>query len=152
MFMKKIFFLLFALFFLTVNAQELSLIPQPCSVEVKEGAFILEKGTVLYCPATADAAVKKVAEQFAANMSVVTGIKLKMSDYKSFEKAGKCNKAKIILVVSDDMDIDEEYTLDVREGSIVIEAAKPAGFFYAFQTLKQLMPRNVMAGVPDNDV
>ena len=146
--MRKFLLLLLSIFVLTATAQELSLIPQPQSVEVKEGAFLFKKGTLLYVDAAADAAVKNVAERFAATMHATTGVKLKViSDCKKFDS----RKAAIFLVVVPDMS-DEEYSLDVRENFIFVEASKPAGFFYAFQTLKQLMPRNVMAGVPDSDI
>ena len=146
--MRKFLLLLLSIFVLTATAQELSLIPQPQSVEVKEGAFLLKKGTLLYVYAAADAAVKNVAERFAATMHATTGVKLKViSDCKKFDS----RKAAIFIVVVPDMS-DEEYSLDVRENFIFVEASKPAGFFYAFQTLKQLMPRNVMAGVPDSDI
>ena len=145
--MRKIIFLLLSVFLLSVNAQELSLIPQPAKVEVKEGAFLLKKGTVLYV----DAAVKNVAEQFAATIHATTGVKLKISNYNSFDKRFNSRRPAIYLIVVPDMS-DEEYALDVRDNFIFIEATKPAGFFYAFQTLKQLMPRNVMAGVPDSNI
>ena len=146
--MRKFLLLLLSIFVLTATAQELSLIPQPQSVEVKEGAFLFKKGTLLYVDAAADAAVKNVAEQFAATIHATTGVKLKIvSDYKKIDS----RKATIFLVVVPDMS-DEEYSLDVRDNFIFVEATKPAGFFYAFQTLKQLMPRNVMAGVPDTDI
>ena len=149
--MRKILFLLFSIFVLSTTAQELSLIPQPAKVEVKEGAFLLKKGTVLYIGSPVDSAVKKVAEQFAATIHATTGVKLKISDFKSFDKRLKSGKPAIYLIVVPDMS-DEEYALDVRDNFIFVEATKPAGFFYALQTLKQLMPRNVMAGVPDCNI
>lgn len=149
--MKKILLLLLCIFALTLNAQELSIIPQPAKVEVKGGDFLFENGTLLYLPKVVSSDIESVAEQFAATMNVATGLDLKISRYKSFEKASKCKKAKIVLVVENAF-ADEEYKLNVTDNAIVVSAAKPAGFFYAFQTLKQLMPRNVMAGVFDNDI
>ena len=149
--MKKILLLLLCIFALSLNAQELSIIPQPAKVEVKGGDFLFENGTVLYFPKAVSSDVVNVAEQFAATFGVATGLELKMSGYKSFEKANKSKKAKIILVVDDAL-ADEEYKLDVAGNTIVATAAKPAGFFYAFQTFKQLMPRNVMAGVFDGNI
>ena len=149
--MKKTLLLLLCIFALSLNAQELSIIPQPAKVEVKGGDFLFENGTVLYFPKAVSSDVVNVAEQFAATFGVATGLELKMSGYKSFEKANKSKKAKIILVVDDAL-ADEEYKLDVADNTIVATAAKPAGFFYAFQTFKQLMPRNVMAGVFDGNI
>lgn len=42
----------------------------------------------------------------------------------------------------------ESYCLSVSKTNVIIEAARPVGFFYALQTLKQMLPtRAVMAGV-----
>ena len=43
-----------------------------------------------------------------------------------------------IVIYIDEYMADEEYKLSVAPKRIDITAAKPAGFFYAFQTLKQL--------------
>ena len=43
---------------------------------------------------------------------------------------------------------EEGYSLDVKPEGITVKAVSPEGFFYAFQTLKKLLPANVMAGVP----
>ena len=46
----------------------------------------------------------------------------------------------------------EGYKLFVKEDGVKIEAATSAGFYYAFQTLKKILPANVMAGVKDETV
>ena len=46
----------------------------------------------------------------------------------------------------------EGYKLLVKEDGVKIEAATSAGFYYAFQTLKKILPANVMAGVKDETV
>ena len=150
-FMKKILLLLLCVLALSLNAQELSIIPQPANVEVKGGNFLFENGTVLYFPKAVSSDVVSVAERFAATLDVATGLELEISSYKSFEKANKRKKAKIILVVDNSL-ADEEYKLNVTDKTILVTAAEPAGFFYAFQTLKQLMPRNVMACVFDENI
>lgn len=153
--MKRLLFILLCLFTLSVGAQELSLIPQPAEVEVKKGEFLLEKGTVLYYPKSASSDVKGVAERFAETIDVTTGVALKISAYKSnskvFGNICSSSKRKIILAIVDEYS-EEQYTLKVDDSTILVSASKPAGFFYALQTLKQLMPRNVMAGVPNDNV
>ena len=138
-FMKKVLLLLLCVLALSLNAQELSIIPQPANVEVKGGNFLFENKTLLYFPKTVSSDVVSVAERFAATLDVATGLELEISSYKSFEKANKRKKAKIILVVDNSL-ADEEYKLNVTDKTILVTAAEPAGFFYAFQTLKQLMP------------
>lgn len=41
----------------------------------------------------------------------------------------------------------EGYQLNITEKGVSIQAATPAGLYYAFQTVKKLLPVNVMAGV-----
>ncbi len=142
--MRKILSLLFSLFLLSATAQELSLIPQPAKVEINEGNFSFCDGMVLSYPKVADEEIKNVVERFANDMYITTGVSLKC-------KQERAKKASVLFVLDNVMGC-EEYSLNVGSEKIVVTAAKPAGFFYALQTLKQLMPRNVMAGVPDNDI
>lgn len=46
---------------------------------------------------------------------------------------------------------EEGYKLDISSTSIDIKASTAAGLYYAFQTVKKLMPVNVMAGVAGAD-
>ena len=145
--MRKILFSFFCLFALTLSAQELSLIPQPAMLEVKEDRFILNDGIVLHYPRTDEGGVKAVAERFAVALENATGVRVKLSAYKKGKK-----KSTGILMVLDNSISAEGYSLNVNEKGVVVTASAPAGFFYAFQTIKQLMPRNVMAGVADENV
>ncbi len=156
--MKKILLLLLCFVMLSVNAQELSLIPQPAEVEVKNGSFVLEDRTVLCYPKIKGSGIDAVVNNFAEQLEYATGVKLKRSAYRKVKKCGlevdECGKkgdAHIALFVDETMG-DEEYRLSVSERVIKITAAKSAGFFYAFQTLKQLLPNNVMAGVAAEEI
>lgn len=156
--MKKILLLLLCFVMLSVNAQELSLIPQPAKVEVKNGSFVLEDRTVLCYPKIKGSGIDAVVNNFAEQLEYATGVKLKRSAYRKVKKCGlevdECGKkgdAHIALFVDETMG-DEEYRLSVSERVIKITAAKSAGFFYAFQTLKQLLPNNVMAGVAAEEI
>ena len=153
--MKKLLFILLCLFALTGTAQEISLIPQPARMKVNEGKFLFRGKVVLCYPKIKDSGIDAVVDNFVDEMKVATGIKIAKDRLKSAKKYGfdvlknsKKGDAHIVLYVDEAMG-DEAYRLYVSTKRIDITAAKPAGFFYAFQTLKQLMPRNVMAGVPD---
>lgn len=156
--MKKLLFTLLCLFALTGVAQEISLIPQPAEMKVNEGKFLFRGKVVLCYPKIKDSGIDAVVDNFVDEMKAATGIKLKKDGFKNAKLHGfdviKNNKkgdAHIVLSVDESLG-DEAYRLSVSAKRIDITAAKPAGFFYAFQTLKQLMPRNVMAGVPDATV
>ncbi|MBO7279690.1 MAG: beta-N-acetylhexosaminidase [Bacteroidaceae bacterium] len=137
-------------------AQEISIIPQPAQMTVGKGAFLLQGKVVICYPA--DKEIKNVVNNFADDIKAATGVKLKKSSFKKdklfgleVDKCGKKGVAHIVLRLDNSLG-DEAYNLSVRDGLIKITAAKPAGFFYAFQTIKQLLPANVMAGVYDASV
>lgn len=151
--MKKLLFILLCLFALTGTAQEISLIPQPAGMKVNEGKFLFRGKVVLCYPKIKDSGIGAVVDNFVDEMKSATGIKIAKDRLKSAKmygfdvlKSSKKGDAHIVLSVDEAMG-DEAYRLSVSAKRIDITAAKPAGFFYAFQTLKQLMPRNVMAGV-----
>ena len=156
--MKKILFALICLFSLTGIAQEISLIPQPAVMKVNDGKFLF-KGKVVVCyPKIKESGIDAVVEKFVKEMNTTTGVKVVKNRLKNGKKLGfdvlKSNKkgdAHIVLSLDENMGA-EAYKLSVEPKRIDITAATAAGFFYAFQTLKQLMPRNVMAGVPDKNV
>ena len=121
----------------------LPLIPQPAEVCVGNGMFTFE-GTVR---TSADAypgdSIQLVLDRFSKDFTSATGIRLKSS---------KPSRAKLQLKLNEALP-SEGYRLKIDPDQVLIEAARPAGFFYALQTLKQLLPsRAVMAGTTDDSV
>ena len=156
--MKKILFALLCLFSLTGIAQEISLIPQPAVMKVNDGKFLFNGKVVVCYPKIEESGIDAVVENFVKEMNTTTGVKVVKDRLKNGKKFGfdvlKSNKkgdAHIVLSLDENMRA-EAYKLSVAPKRIDITAATAAGFFYAFQTLKQLMPRNVMAGVTDENV
>ena len=156
--MKKVLLALIMLVAVSLQAQEIAIIPKPAEMYVSEGEFSFNGKVVVCYPEYADKAVAKVIDGFVDELEETTGVKLKKSTPKkkklqNWEVTEYSKKADAHIVVYIDASMaDEEYRLSVTPKRIDIAAAKPAGLFYAFQTLKQLMPRNVMAGVPDESV
>ena len=124
-------------------ASPLSLIPLPASVQQGSGQFTFPAKVQLCVPSYTGDSVKAVAKRWAGNFTKSTGIKVSV---------GKKANAAIQLRLNSGL-APEAYDLQVTRDRIVIEAARPAGFFYALQTLNQLLPsRAVMAGVKATDV
>ena len=119
-----------------VSAQPFSLIPLPQSVIKSEGEFVF--GQKLTAQITPQA--KEVFELFAEVFYKATDIKIKPIQ--------KSSKAQLELNLIPSLPA-EGYRLKVTNEKIAISASQPAGFFYALQTLKQLLPRSVMAGIAD---
>ena len=152
--MKKTLFFLLCMLVFTLQAQEISLVPMPAQMSVGTGSFTLG-GDIVICQPK-DKAIAKVVKNFVNEIKATTGVKIKTDTYRKtkyegVQKSDKKAAAHIALSVDETMG-DEAYKLTVKERLITIRAAKPAGFFYAFQTLKQLLPRNVMAGVYDASI
>lgn len=125
-----------------LTAQEIALTPQPAHLTVKDGH--LDFGSQLkakVAPYQGDS-IRMVFESFKKEFQEATGIKVSSTQKEA--------KAKIILDLNPQLPA-EGYKLNVSKEQVRIEAARPAGFYYALQTLKQLMPRNVMAGVATSD-
>lgn len=125
-----------------LTAQEIALTPQPAHLTVKDGRF--EFGNQLKAKVTPyqGDSIRMVFESFKKELQEATGIKVSSTQKEA--------KARIILDLNPQLPA-ETYKLNVSKKQVRIEASRPAGFYYALQTLKQLMPRNVMAGVATSD-
>lgn len=125
-----------------LTAQEIALTPQPAHLTVKDGRF--EFGNQLKAKVTPyqGDSIRMVFESFKKELQEATGIKVSSTQEEA--------KARIILDLNPQLPA-EAYKLNVSKKQVRIEASRPAGFYYALQTLKQLMPRNVMAGVATSD-
>lgn len=119
-------------------AQEPAVIPQPARLVVKNARFEFGKQLKANIASYRGDSINLVFGSFKEELRRATGIKV--SSVRDEAKAGMVLKLDPALA-------EEAYRLNVTAGRICLEAARPAGFYYGLQTLKQLMPRNVMAGV-----
>ena len=156
--MKRIVFALLLLLCVSLQAQEISIIPKPAEMQIEEGEFSFNGKVVLCYPKIKDGGIDAVVDNFVREIKKTTGVKLVKDRLKDglflglhVEESAKKGDAHIVLYVDEYM-LKEAYRLSVTPKRINIAASTPAGFFYAFQTLKQLMPRNVMAGVCDKSI
>ena len=107
---------------------QIAVIPQPGNVAYGSGAFVLtDRATI-----STDAAMRGVGYALADYVAPATGYRLPVRT-----SAGAIS-------IRTDTSLqrlgDEGYRLVVTPAGITIRAAKPAGAFYAVQTLRQLLP------------
>jgi hexosaminidase len=137
--MKRIYLLVLSILvflFTSCSKQEISIIPKPLSMLIGEGNFTISKSTVL-CYNKEDSAAAKgssyltdlLKKKGISTISQIFFTEEIKSGYILFTSAG----------ASDTLG-EEGYELAVNNNCIVIKAKKEAGFFYAIQTLRQLMP------------
>ena len=110
--------------------QPFSVIPMPNDVTLAEGSFNVA-GAPVTCDENLDEASAKAVQGFVNTLETVTG------------KAGKNGKNGGIHFGLNPNLGAEEYFLQVKPDGVKVEASAFGGFFYAIQTLKQMLPAEV---------
>lgn len=125
------------------NQSKICIIPFPAELEVTkdEKISISTFNAITYT----DENVKEYVTDFATQLSNTSGISLTVKESGNEPVAGE-----IWFGVNATLPA-EGYTLCVNDDNIRIEAAEKAGFFYALQTLKQLLPREFFGNNLSND-
>lgn len=113
-------------------AQRISIIPEPENIVEKNGSFQVNDQTSIVFK-TNDTTIKKVAGLFVEQLASLTGIRLTAT------VAAKQNLLSIKLD-SNVVKNNEGYKLEVSPSGISITAKTAAGVFYAFESLKQMLP------------
>lgn len=121
-----------------MKAGNYDLIPLPNSMVQSEGRFVLNDKCEFIVQKGLDSKFTKVAEDFAKQLNLTSGINVKVST-----KAAKKAASNTITVVLNKKVPAEGYKLDVEKDKVLIEASAPEGFFHAIQTVKQLLPAAV---------
>ncbi len=126
----------------TVFAQnpEISIIPIPTEYSLDEGAFAFDQKTILYADSS-DEEVQKIVEDFQSQFRTVSGMLLPIKPLSKFDYQ---NNSVVFHLNSSNNLGDEGYSFKATSNQILIEANKPAGLFYAVQTLYQLLPPEVV--------
>ncbi|HTE11681.1 MAG TPA: beta-N-acetylhexosaminidase, partial [Chitinophagaceae bacterium] len=133
--MKKALLLLANVFIVAASfcqsVNDISLIPQPVSLQRLEGSFTLPANPVIETTAPGLA----VADYLSKKISAATGYQVNVKG--SVTKAVGAIK---LLLVNDKTFTKEQYQLKCSTEGIAVTAADPAGLFYGVQTLLQLLP------------
>lgn len=113
-----------------------NLTPRPKSITTGTGDYTLPAGLTV---STAGLSNEMTAEvnKFVTALNGATGLNAKAVT------AADAN----ITVGTDASIAPEGYTLDITADGVAVKASTPAGLFYAFQTIRKILPANVMAGV-----
>jgi hexosaminidase len=117
----------------TFTESELALIPQPQKMVLGQSSFKFNKGTQLVIENTEQQAI---AADFASLFDKPAG-------WKPEIKVGGTEGSNQVYFKTEQSLADEAYSLEVQKNRIEIKAAKPAGFFYAVQSLRQLLPAEI---------
>ena len=105
----------------------IAIIPKPVKLVTGEGYFLIDKSTTV---SVENATQADTAKLFFKEFQSISGWQPEIN-------IG--DKGEIIFQTDSNL-LDEAYILDVNISTISIKASSGAGFFYALQSLKQLMP------------
>ena len=121
---------------------EITLFPQPQTIHRASGNFTLDAETRIFAEDTA------VGEALANYLRPATGFALPVE--QETDKAG----GNTILLVRTERAVPspEAYSLTVTPGRATIGASNHRGFSNGMQTLRQLLPPQILADAPQDDV
>lgn len=116
---------------------EITLFPHPRQLERKPATFTLNAHTRVF------AADSALGELLADYLRPATGFGLPVHPLDDQILADAQNA--ILLAPADD-DSAEGYQLEVEPGRAVLTAGQPAGFLHGMQTIRQLLPQQILSG------
>lgn len=121
----------------STTGSPLTIIPYPQSLTQTDARLAVSQLTGIQY---VDEPTQRYAEEFAAQLKKVAGISLTAS--ASAPSQG------IAMTVNTALE-HEAYTLTIDAQGVAITAADSTGFFYALQTIKQLLPSSIYGDEPD---
>ncbi len=147
--MRKITLLLLAIIIglpmIATADSRVNLTPTPMKMTVGNGILVLPQSFTIATGELPDS-LSSEAVKFAKHFAGVTG-------YTVDVKAEAADALITMSLYNGSENLDcEGYTLDITTGGIAISATCANGFYYAFQSIKKMLPANVMAGVKDETV
>ncbi len=126
------------------SSAEPAIIPRPVSLVRRTGTFRLTARTAIW----ADRGDSAVAERFGRSLAGATGFAFHVRVGAPPETKGA---SRIVFQRAAKRDTTlgaEGYRLEVRPGLVRITSSAPAGAFYATQTIRQLLPADVLRSAP----
>ena len=118
------------------QSREPAIIPRPVSLTVGEGTFALSQSTVIW----GDSASGELARQLADYLEPATGYRFRVASGGEMPESG----IRLIRDRSLERLGNEGYTLVATPKSVEIRSAGAAGTFYGIQTLRQLLPPEIL--------
>lgn len=111
-----------------INPAEITIVPLPASVTTVLGSFTFPATVTYSTPAYAGDSINVLLQRMLPELQKATGSKFQTAPNATLKLALDPNLGA------------EAYTLEVNPDSIAITASRPAGFFYALQSLRQMLP------------
>jgi hexosaminidase len=148
--LKKIFFTfitLSSILFVSCQKNEKNdykLIPEPLNLKPATGQFTFNEETRLFLEKEFDEEIANTFFILEKRLKKAGGITIQRSD---IEKSNE-----IVCKLNTQLPKNESYKLHINPNRITIEACEPVGFFYAAQTLRQLLPPEIESNTRQKNI
>ncbi|MEQ6120108.1 family 20 glycosylhydrolase [Reichenbachiella sp. MALMAid0571] len=129
------------------NIEEVAIIPQPTSLTLGDGYFVINDKTELLLLGEVSE-ISPVVRYFNSVLEGSSGFALSVDNTTENE----IQENSILLELKAGNKKSEAYTLNVTDKGIAIKAESASGLFYGIQSLKQLMPTQLSAGTVQKDI
>ena len=144
---RNIFIFLIFLLLISCNPKKketgfVEVIPQPVEVQVNPGFFIPNTNTQIIIPPGLESLSE--ADFLKVYLVQATGFELPISNEEKFKNVIRFE------YIKDQGAGPEGYELEVTDKLVLVRAATNAGFFYAVQSLLQLLPPQVFANTRED--
>lgn len=116
-----------------IRAQSLPLIPQPASMKQGVGEFLITADTRIVLKTDSDE-IKKACDLFLEVVNRSSGLNIGYA---------ASSQSAVLVELDPGIAHSEGYNLKVSPQQITVRARTAAGIFYAFQTLRQLLPPEI---------
>ena len=122
-----------------------AIIPYPAELQPDTGEFVVRRTTILTVP-DGRTDLKAIADTFATRINRSSGLSLSVQAVSGRSDDPALSGNVIQFVPTRDTTLgDEGYRIGITDKLVTVEAGKPQGFFYAVQTLYQLLPPKVFS-------
>ena len=128
--------------FIVMGQSFVNLTPRPKNIIVAGGELLLPPS---FAVLTQNLSEEQMAEtrKFVENFNRATGYSAILTD----------ETAEALFKISSDPTVSAEgYVVNVTDGGVEVKASTATGLYYAFQTIRKILPPNVMAGVADDRI
>ncbi|GHT03531.1 hypothetical protein FACS189440_12580 [Bacteroidia bacterium] len=123
---------------------EYNIIPKPQELKPAAGQFTFNEQTRLFLDKGVDTEVINAFAILAEHLQTAAGLPLPVAT------ANQSNA--IVCKINQQLPKSESYQLQIDKNKITIEASAPAGFFYAAQTIRQLLPAAIESATKQSNV
>ena len=118
-----------------------TIIPRPAQFDPRAGEFVVSHATTIMVP-FAQPELKVIADSLANQINRSSGLGVAVRNVNRMALPGNL----IQFLPTRDTTLGREgYRIDATDKLVTLEASMPTGFFYAVQTLYQLLPPAVLA-------